>query len=84
MLKAEIRKHLEEKILPFWARLRDGENGGFYGYMDEALRLDRKADKGGVPPPGRRTLAALRGAGLPVPGPLHGCGARWGVLVGDV
>ena len=46
MLKVEIRKHLEEKILPFWARLRDGEYGGFYGYMDEALHLDRKADKG--------------------------------------
>ena len=46
MLKAEIREHLEKKILPFWENLRDGEYGGYYGFMDEALRLDRKADKG--------------------------------------
>ena len=46
MLKAEIREHLEEKILPFWAGLQDREYGGYYGFMDEALRLDRKADKG--------------------------------------
>ena len=46
MFKTEIRTHLEEKILPFWEKLKDDDFGGFYGYMDEALRLDRKADKG--------------------------------------
>ena len=46
MLKAEIRAHLEEKILPFWEKLKDDQFGGFYGYMDEALRLNRQADKG--------------------------------------
>ena len=46
MLKAEIREHLEKKILPFWEQLADNENGGFYGYMGEDLAVDRKADKG--------------------------------------
>ena len=46
-LREEIGKHLEEKILPFWQALKDEENGGFYGYMDEeTLTVDRKADKG--------------------------------------
>ena len=46
MLKNEIRAHLEQKILPFWMGLRDEENGGFYGGMDNQLTVDRTADKG--------------------------------------
>ena len=46
MMKEEIRKHLERKILPFWEKLEDPEYGGFYGFMDEQLRTDRKASKG--------------------------------------
>lgn len=46
MIKNEIGKHLEQKILPFWMKLKDEEYGGFYGYMDENLILDRRADKG--------------------------------------
>ena len=46
MLKQEIRAQLEEKILPFWMSLRDEEHGGFYGYMDNHLILNRAADKG--------------------------------------
>ena len=46
MLKEEIRAHLDRKILPFWEGLKDGEYGGFYGYMGEDMKLDRKADKG--------------------------------------
>lgn len=42
----EVRKELEEHIVPFWAALRDDENGGFYGYMSYGLELDKKADKG--------------------------------------
>jgi len=42
----EIRQHLEEKIIPFWEALRDDTYGGFYGYMDYDLHLDRKAVKG--------------------------------------
>ena len=46
MMKQEIRNHLEQKILPFWENLKDTENGGFYGYMDENLVTDRTAYKG--------------------------------------
>jgi mannobiose 2-epimerase len=46
MFKAEIRAQLEQKILPFWEKLKDDSFGGFFGYMDEDLRLEPKADKG--------------------------------------
>ena len=46
MKKTAFREHLESKILPFWQRLKDEEFGGFYGYVDEELRTDPKADKG--------------------------------------
>ena len=46
MLRDECRKHLTEKILPFWERLKDSEHGGFYGYVDKYLTVDRRADKG--------------------------------------
>ncbi len=46
----EMRKlaqeHLCTKILPFWKNLKDEENGGFYGYMDYDLKVDKKAVKG--------------------------------------
>ena len=28
----ETREILEKKIIPFWLKLEDQENGGFYGY----------------------------------------------------
>jgi mannobiose 2-epimerase len=46
MLTEEIRNHLENKILPFWKNLKDSTFGGYYGWMDEDLRLNRQADKG--------------------------------------
>ena len=46
MNKAEIRAHLERKILPFWMGMKDETYGGFYGYMDHNLITDRTADKG--------------------------------------
>ena len=46
MLKDELKAHLTGKILPFWLGLQDRENGGWYGYVDKELRVDRKADKG--------------------------------------
>ena len=46
MFTNEVKEHLEQKILPFWMKLKDDRHGGFYGYMDEDLRLDPKADKG--------------------------------------
>lgn len=42
----EIRKHLNEDIIPFWKKLKDEEYGGFYGEMGYDLKLVKKADKG--------------------------------------
>lgn len=46
MIISEVRNELENHIVPFWAALRDDENGGFYGYMSYGLKLNKKADKG--------------------------------------
>lgn len=46
MMTDEVRKELEEHIIPFWESLKDEENGGFYGYLSFGLELDKKADKG--------------------------------------
>ncbi len=46
MLAKELQQHLTGTILPFWCRLRDEENGGFYGYVDKNLMVDRAAHKG--------------------------------------
>ena len=40
------RDHLDKVILPFWESLKDDEYGGFYGYMDIDLNVDKKAVKG--------------------------------------
>ena len=37
---------LNDTIVPFWLALRDEESGGFYGYMDYDLKLDKHAEKG--------------------------------------
>ncbi len=42
----ECKKELTGRILPFWNKLRDDENGGFYGFMNNDLEVDKKADKG--------------------------------------
>lgn len=46
MMVEEITNHLEKKIIPFWKALRDDEFGGYYGWMDYDLKLDKKAVKG--------------------------------------
>ena len=46
MLRDELRQHLTEKILPFWEGLKDEAHGGFYGYVDKELNVQREADKG--------------------------------------
>ena len=46
MIQTEFRDHLTQKILPFWKKMKDDEFGGYYGFMDENLNLDPKADKG--------------------------------------
>ena len=45
-MKEEIRNHLVSAIIPFWKNLRDDEFGGYYGYMDYDLKLNKKAEKG--------------------------------------
>ena len=45
-ISAKARRHLEQIILPFWKGLKDEKYGGFYGYMDTKLVLDKKAEKG--------------------------------------
>lgn len=46
MMKEEVTKHLTENIIPFWKALRDDTYGGYYGYMDYDLNVDKKAEKG--------------------------------------
>lgn len=46
VLVNECKKELTERILPFWNRLRDDESGGFYGFVNNDLEVDKKADKG--------------------------------------
>ena len=46
MMVEEIKAHLVNDIIPFWKGLRDDEFGGYYGYLDYDLKLDKKAVKG--------------------------------------
>lgn len=47
-LKAGTLDELKNNILPFWLRLIDRENDGFYGRVDGTNTLITEADKGGV------------------------------------
>ena len=46
MMLEEVKAHLLNDIIPFWKNLRDDEFGGYYGYLDYDLKLDKKAEKG--------------------------------------
>ena len=46
MMVDEVKAHLTERIIPFWKSLRDDVYGGYYGYMDYGLAVDKKAVKG--------------------------------------
>lgn len=48
LLKEEISTELTNHILPFWMRLKDDVNGGFYGEVDYNLTINKEADKGGI------------------------------------
>ncbi|GHV04636.1 cellobiose 2-epimerase [Clostridia bacterium] len=41
-----LRTNLNNKILPFWKGLIDRKRGGFYGYVDFDLNVDKDAVKG--------------------------------------
>lgn len=45
-MKQEIKSHLTEVIIPFWYKMMDDVNGGFYGQMDGNLTINKVADKG--------------------------------------
>ncbi len=44
-MKLDIKKQLESNLIPFWKTLIDQQNGGFFGYMDNNLVIDKKANK---------------------------------------
>ncbi len=46
MLVNELQLHLTQKILPFWQRLTDWDRGGWYGYVDKDLNVQKDAHKG--------------------------------------
>lgn len=46
MMLDEIKNELTGHIIPFWNSLRDDMNGGFKGFMDSALNVDEKGEKG--------------------------------------
>ena len=46
MMVEEVKAHLTDCIIPFWKALRDDEFGGYHGYMDHGLQVDKKAVKG--------------------------------------
>lgn len=46
MMTEEIKTHMKECIIPFWKKLRDDVYGGYYGFMDYDLKVDKKAVKG--------------------------------------
>lgn len=46
MLITEVKRHLETDIIPFWQGMKDEVYGGFYGFLDFDLNLDKEAVKG--------------------------------------
>ena len=42
----EAKEHLCQVIIPFWKSLRDDVHGGYYGFMDYELNLEKEAVKG--------------------------------------
>jgi cellobiose epimerase len=40
-----LENHLKSVIIPFWQSLKDHEHGGYYGFVDHQLNIDRQADK---------------------------------------
>ena len=48
-LKQQVRAELTQNILPFWSeKMKDDEQGGFYGQINGDGQLIPEADKGGI------------------------------------
>ncbi|MCD7885783.1 MAG: AGE family epimerase/isomerase [Lachnospiraceae bacterium] len=43
---AEVKDHLQNRMIPFWSGLKDEKYGGFYGYMGYDLQLNPQYEKG--------------------------------------
>ncbi len=41
-----VKEHLTNVIIPFWQGMRDDRCGGYFGWMDYDLKIDREAVKG--------------------------------------
>lgn len=41
-----FKEHLEKNLIPFWNKLKDEENGGFYGYVGSDGKPDARSVKG--------------------------------------
>ncbi|MGN0437623.1 MAG: AGE family epimerase/isomerase [Lachnospiraceae bacterium] len=41
-----FKEHLENNLIPFWNKLKDEENGGFYGFVSSTGEPDKKSVKG--------------------------------------
>ncbi|MGN0630914.1 MAG: AGE family epimerase/isomerase [Ruminococcus sp.] len=41
-----FKEHLEKNLIPFWNKLKDEENGGFYGYVGSDGKPDTRSAKG--------------------------------------
>lgn len=48
LFKSKALREVTENILPFWQKLMDRKNGGFYGKADFYGKIDKEADRGGV------------------------------------
>lgn len=46
MLRKDLTNHLLTTVLPFWENLTDWERGGWYGYVDKDLHIQKDAHKG--------------------------------------
>ena len=46
MLVNELKQHLTQRILPFWEKLTDWDQGGWYGRVDKDLNVHMDAHKG--------------------------------------
>ena len=46
MLVEEVKNEFKNHVIPFWKSLKDEEYGGYYGWLDYDLKLDKKSEKG--------------------------------------
>lgn len=48
MLVNEVKQEAVNHILPYWMRLKDDKNGGYFGYVDQELNVNEMYQKGGI------------------------------------